>query len=156
LESELVDDPIYGSLADTKVALSEFLSDDFGACVWIQEPVTDDLTNKFLCSPVFGFGASFRAQESLAALFKKQGSDLEIALTAETKFSGDAVNPFRSAFAVNEHGQFSGDFIGIGNGKRSGFTLDVHFGKLERNHGGFSLGDCSAKYCLINYGTMLF
>ena len=104
MESELVDDPIYGSLADAKVALSEFLGDDFGACLWIQEPVTDDLTNKFLGSPVPGLGTSFRAEESLAALLEKEGSDLEVALTAEAKFSGDAVNPFRTAFTVNEHG----------------------------------------------------
>jgi hypothetical protein len=128
LESELVDDPIDGSFADTEVALSEFLGDDFGAGVRIQKPVTDDLTNKFLGSPVPGLGTSFGTEESLASLFKKEGSDLEIALTAEAKFSSDAVNPFRAAFAVNEHGQFSSDFIGIGNGKRSGFTFDVHFG----------------------------
>jgi hypothetical protein len=94
LESELGNDAVYGSFANGEVALSEFLSNDFGAGFRIQEPVTDDLTDEFLGAPVIRFRASFGAEESLAALFKKEGPDLEVALTAVTEFGSSPINAF--------------------------------------------------------------
>jgi hypothetical protein len=124
LESKLGNDPIYGSLADTEATLSEFLSDHFGAGFRIQEPVADDLTNDFLGAPVVRFRTSFGTEESLAALFEKQASDLEVTLAAKTELCRRAINASRAALSLDEHGQLSGDFIGFGNGKSPGFTLD--------------------------------
>jgi hypothetical protein len=154
LEPELVNDTVHGSLADPEVALSEFLSDDFGAGFGIEEAVADDLTNEFLGAPVVGFWTSFGTEESLAAILKKERSDLEVTLAAKAEFSSGTVNPFRAAFAFDEHGQFSGDLIGFGNRKSAGFTLDVFFGKLERNHGGFSSAELSAKIVYLNMAQM--
>ena len=124
-----------------EVALSEFLSNDFGAGFRIEESVTDDLTDEFLGAPVVGFGASFGAEEGLAALFKKEGPELEITLTAKTEFGGGLVNAFRAAFALDEHGEFTGDFVVIGDGQGAECALDAFFEKFERNHRGL-LGVC--------------
>ena len=97
--------------------------------------MADDLTDEFLGATIVGFGASSGTQESLSALFKKKRSNLEVTLTAETKFSRGAINAFRAAFALDEHGQFLSDLIGFRDAKRAGFALDTFFGKLERNHG---------------------
>jgi hypothetical protein len=72
LEPELVNDAIYGPLADTEVALSEFLGDDFGAGLRVQESMPDDLTDEFLGAPVVGFRAPFGAEEAFAALFEEK------------------------------------------------------------------------------------
>ena len=134
MESELGNDAVYGSFADGEVALSEFLSNDFGAGFRIQESVADDLTDEFLGAPVVGFWSSFGAEESLAALFKKKGPDLEIALAAITEFSGGSINAFRAAFALDEHGEFPSDFVVLGNGQGTGLALDAFLEKFERNH----------------------
>jgi len=116
LQSELRDDAVDGAFTDAEVTLAKFLRDDFGAGFRIQEAVTDDLTDDFLGTSVLGFGAAFRAEESWAALFQKQRAELEVALTAITKFGGGAVNALRAAFALDEHGELPRDLIVFGNG----------------------------------------
>jgi hypothetical protein len=134
LESVLGNDAIDRSFADMEVTLSEFLSDDFGTGFGIQETMADDLTNHFLGAPVVGFGTPFGAKQSAPPLFEKEGSDLEVTLAAKTEFRRCAVNSFRAALSLDEHGELAGYFIGFGNGEGPGFTLDAASGKLERNH----------------------
>lgn len=135
MESELGDDAVYGSFADGEVTLSEFLSNDLGARFRIQKPVADDLTDEFLGAPVVGFGTSFGAEESLAALFHKEGPQLEVALTAVTEFGSGPVNAFRATFALDEHGEFPSYFVVLGDGQGTGLALDAFLEKFERNHG---------------------
>lgn len=134
MESELGNDAVYRPFADTEVTLSEFLSDDFGTGLRIQEAVTDDLTDQFLGAPVVGFGAALGAEESLAAFLKKEASELEVTLTAKTEFSGGTVNAFSAAFAVDEHRKLTCDFIVLGNGQGAEFALDTFVEKFEGNH----------------------
>ena len=135
MESELGNDAVYGPFADAEVTLSEFLSDDFGAGLRIQEAVTDDLTHQFLGAPVVGFGAALGTEEGLAAFFKKEGSELEVTLTAKTEFSSGTINALSAAFAVDEHGKFTRDLVIFGNGQGAEFALDAFVEKFERNHG---------------------
>jgi hypothetical protein len=116
LQPELSDDPVDGAFTDAEVALSEFLSDDFGAGFRIQEAVTDDLADEFLGASVIRFGAAFGAEEGRATFLQKKGAQLEVTLTTEAEFGGGAVNALRAAFALDEHGEFAGDFIVFGNG----------------------------------------
>ena len=53
----------------------------------------------------------------MAAFFEKKGSYLEVTLPAKAEFGGDAINAFRSAFAVDEHSKFARDFIVFGDGQ---------------------------------------
>jgi hypothetical protein len=135
LKPVLADDTVYASFADRKVALSEFLSDDFGAGFRVKESMADDLTYEFLGAPVVGFGTSFGAEESLAAFFHKEGPQLEVALTAVTEFGSGPVNAFRATFALDEHGEFPSYFVVLGNGQGTGLALDAFLEKFERNHG---------------------
>jgi len=116
LQSELRNDAVDGAFTDAEATLAKFLSDDFGAGFRIQEAVTDNLADEFLSAPVRGFGASFGAEQGRAAFLQKKGGELEVTLTAETEFGGGAVNALRAAFALDEHGEFAGDFIVFGNG----------------------------------------
>jgi len=141
LESELVDDTIHSSLADSEFALPEFLSNDFSTGLGVKKAVADDLTNEFLGTPIVRFGTSLGTVESLTSALEKKRADLEVTLTAIPEFGSSMVNSFQAAFTFDEHSQFSGDFIGIDNGKRTGFTFNVFIGKLKRNHVGFSLGN---------------
>jgi hypothetical protein len=134
LESELANDAVYGSFTYAEVALSEFLSDDFRTGFRIQEPVANDLADEFLGTPVVGFGASFGAEEGLAALFKKESPELEVTLTAETEFGRGAVNAFSAAFTLDEHGEFEGDFVVIGNGQGTEIALETFLEKFQGNH----------------------
>ena len=136
MESELGNDAVHGSFADTEVTLSEFLCDDFGAGFGIQESVADDLADKFLGTAVVGFGASFETEEGLAAFFKKEGSELEVTLTAKTEFCSGTVNAFGAAFALDEHGELTSDFVVFGNGQGAEFALDAFVEKFQRNHAG--------------------
>jgi hypothetical protein len=104
LEPELVYNTIHGSFADAEAALLEFLSDDFSTGFGIQEPMADDLTDEFLGSPIVGFRPSFGIKEGMAALFQKEGSELEITLPTESELGGSTVNSVGAAFALNEHG----------------------------------------------------
>jgi hypothetical protein len=134
LQSELSDDPVDRTFTDAEVALPEFLRDDFGAGFRIQEAVTDHLADEFLGASVIGFGAAFGTEEGRAAFLQKKGAELEVTLTAIAEFGGSMVNAFRSAFALDEHGEFAGDFIGFSNGQGAGWTLDAFLEELERNH----------------------
>jgi hypothetical protein len=136
LESELVNDAVHCSFADTEVALSEFLRNDLGASFTIQESVTDDLTDEFLGAPVVAFGASFGAEEGFASFLEKKSPELEITLTAKAELGGGLVNAFSTAFALDEHRDFTRDFIVIGDGQRTECALDALPEKIEGNHGG--------------------
>ena len=116
MQAELRHDPVDGPFTDGEVTLAEFLRDDLSAGFRIQEAVTDHLADDFLGASVLGLGAAFRAEESLAALLEKKRAELEVTLTAKTEFGGGAVNTLRAAFALDEHGELTGDFIVFGDG----------------------------------------
>jgi len=116
LQPKLSDDAVNGAFTDAEVTLSEFLSDDLGAGFRIQEAVTDNLADEFLGASITGFGATFGAEESKAASLQKKGAELEVALTAKAELGGGMLDALRAAFALDEHGEFAGDFIVFGNG----------------------------------------
>jgi hypothetical protein len=116
LQAELRNDAVDGTFTDAEVTLAEFLSDDLGAGFRIQEAVTDHLADDFLGASVLGFGAAFGAEESPAALVEKKRAELEVTLAAKTEFGGGPVNALRAAFALDEHGELTSDFIVFGDG----------------------------------------
>jgi hypothetical protein len=138
LKAKLGNNAIHGAFADAEVALPEFLGNDIGAGLGIQEPVADDLTNDFLGSAEVGFGSSFGAEKAQTAMLKEESSQLEIALAAETESCGHLVNVFGAAFSGDEHSQFARDFIVFGNRQGPAITLDAFFEKFDGNHGGAS------------------
>ena len=116
MQAELRNDAVDGAFTDAEVTLAEFLRDDLGAGFRVQEAVTDDLADDFLCTSVLGFGAAFGAEESRAAFVEKTRAELEVALTAITEFGGGSVKALRTTFALNEHGELTRDLVVVGNG----------------------------------------
>lgn len=104
MQPELADDAVHGSFADAEIALSELLGDDFCAGFRIEESVADNLADEFLGAPVVGFRPALGAEEGLPSFLKEAGSELEIALTAETELGCGALNAFRAALTFDEHG----------------------------------------------------
>lgn len=138
MKAKLGNDAIHGAFADAEVALPEFLGNDIGTGLGIQEPVADDLTNDFLGSAVVGFGSSFGTEKAHTAMLKEESSQLKIALAAKTESCGHLINVFGAAFPGDKHGKFAGDFIVFGNRQGAAITLDAFFEKFDGNHSGAS------------------
>ncbi len=151
MQPELVDDAIDSSFADREITLSEFLSNHLCAGLRVEESVTDDLTQDLLGAPVVAFGASFGAEEGLAAFLEKKSPELEITLTAKAEFGGCLVNAFRAAFALDEHRDFTRDFVAIRDGQGTECALDALLKQFERNHGDLRE---NAIISLLKYGTI--
>lgn len=96
--------------------------------------MADHLADELLAASVFGLRASFGAEQSLPSLFEEEGLELKVTLTAETEFGSSAVNAFRAAFTFDEHGEFKGDFIVVGNGQGAETALETFLEQIQRNH----------------------
>jgi hypothetical protein len=127
------------------------LSNHLCAGLRVEESVTDDLAQDLLGASVVAFGASFGAEEGLAAFLEKKSPELEITLTAKAEFGGGLVNAFRAAFALDEHRDFTRDFVVIRDGQGAECALDALLKQFKRNHRGLRE---SATISLLIYGTL--
>ena len=135
MQTELGNDPVDGAFADGEISLAEFLRDDFGTGLRVQEAMADDLTDEFLGAAILAFGAAFGAEKRLTAFLQKEGAKLEVTRTTKAEFSGGAVDTLRAAFTLDEHGELAGNFVVGGNGQGAGIAADALVEKLERKHG---------------------
>jgi hypothetical protein len=94
--------------------------------------MANDLTDGFPGAPIVGFGTSSGIEERMAALFEKEGSELKVPLPAKSEFDGGPVNSLGTAFAFNEHSQFSGYLIGFGNGEGARLTALLYWERVLR------------------------
>jgi hypothetical protein len=131
LQSELSNDAIDGAFADAEVTLAEFLREDFGAGIGIEEAVADHLADEFRGAPVGGGGAAFGTEERRGAFLQEEGAELEVTLTAKTEWGGGTVNALAAAFALDEHGELTRDFVVLGKGQGARLALDAVLEKLE-------------------------
>jgi hypothetical protein len=140
LQAELGDDAVDRTFTDAEVALPEFLRDDLGAGFRVQETMTDHLADNFLGASVLRFGAALGAEKGQAALLEKKRPELEVTLAAITEFGGGPVNAFAAAFALDQHGELTRDFVVFGNGQGAGGALDALLEELEGKHGDLPKG----------------
>jgi hypothetical protein len=134
LQAELGNDAINGSFAGAEATLAEFLSNDLGTGIGVEKSMADHLADEFLATSVVGFRTSFGAEQSLPSLFEEEGLELKVTLAAETEFGSGTVNAFRAAFTLDEHGEFKGDFIIVGNGQGAESALETFLEQFQRNH----------------------
>jgi len=129
------DNAVHSSFADGELALPEFLRDDFGAGLRVEEAMTDHLRDDFLGTPVVGLRSPFGALQGFGSLFEVKSPELEVTLAAQAELGGGAVDPFAAALTLDEHGQLMRDLVVLGNGEGSEFALDAFVQEFERNHG---------------------
>jgi len=94
----------------------------------------DHLANDLLGASVLRFGAALGAEQSQAAALQKKRAQLEVTLAAITEFGGGAVNALAAAFALDEHGELTSDFVVFGNGQGAEGALDALLEELEGKH----------------------
>ena len=57
LQAVIGDDPFDAALADGVILLADFLSDNLGGGIWIEEATADDQTDNLVGAAVIGFGS---------------------------------------------------------------------------------------------------
>jgi hypothetical protein len=72
LQAVLLDDAFHAAGADGEVGLAEFLGDDRGGGVGVEEAVADDLPDNLRGADVVGFGSGFAAEEGRGPLITKE------------------------------------------------------------------------------------
>ena len=88
MKAELGHHPFDGPIADRVTGLAQFLADDAGGGVRVQEAVADDLLRDQVGAAVVGFGASLLVLEGQGAALLEEVAQLEVALLGEAEFSG--------------------------------------------------------------------
>jgi hypothetical protein len=119
LQAEVGEDTLDAAGAEGVAGLADFLGQDGGRSVRIQEAMADDLLADRLSAAVGGFGAALLALQGAGAARLIEPAQLEIALLAEAEFAGSGQGAVGFAFAFVEHGQFTGDFVVVADGQRA-------------------------------------
>jgi hypothetical protein len=134
LKAELFDDAFDAAGADGQACLAEFLGDDVGGSLGVEEAVANDLADDFVGTAVVGFGAAFLAEQGLSALGLEEVSELEVALLGEAVLGGGLGGPEPLAIALHEHGQLAGDFVVFGDGEGAGVADEGMAIEVEGEH----------------------
>ena len=120
MKAVLLDDADDTTSADREAGLAELLRDDVGRGVWIEEAVTDDLTNDFVGADMVAFGAGLVPLESSTSMFTIEFEQLKISLLAEIELLGSLGGTEAFALALNQHGQAGDDEVICKNRELSG------------------------------------
>ncbi len=102
------------------MALPEFLGDDLGGGVRVQEAVAQDLVDDLLGAPVVGLGSGLVRLEGWEAAPVEGLEELVVALTAVAVFLGDGQDAVAEALAFQEHEEAPGQGVGGGDGQGAG------------------------------------
>ena len=71
----------------------------------------NDLTFDLIGTPVVGFGSTWTALQRVGAGLTIRLSNLKVALLAEAELTRRFDRSESFAFALNQHGQFTGNFV---------------------------------------------
>ena len=134
MKAKLLNDTLDASSADCPAALAKLLRDDVGRCVRVKEAVTNHLPHYLLGSSMVGFWAALATEQGQGALISECTAKLKIALLAEAEFLRRLSRPDTLAFAFDQHGKLSDNFVVIGPIERPGCTYERKFFEVEPNH----------------------
>ncbi|MGA2160436.1 MAG: hypothetical protein ABSG90_14640 [Dehalococcoidia bacterium] len=115
--------PFHTADGKGKPILVEFLGNNLGREVGVQESIADDLTYDLLGSAVVTFGSGFAAFESIGPMVFKLLQDLVVALSGVAKLLGHLGGAKAFTLAFKEHGELASDFIIFPDGKRSCWAI---------------------------------
>jgi len=119
LQAVIGDDPFDAALTDRVALLADFLSDDCGGRIGIEEATADDQTDHLVRAAVIGFGSRGLEEQPLGALVEEVRQDLVITLAGEIVFVSGFGRAEAFALALDEHGQAAANLIVIGDLERA-------------------------------------
>jgi hypothetical protein len=102
------------------MGLTEFLGDDLGRGIRIQEAVAHDLEDNLLGASVIGLGAGLLGLKGLQATLLEVMQELIVSLAAVAVFLCDGGDAVLQALAFQEHEEVVGLLVGGGDGQRAG------------------------------------
>jgi hypothetical protein len=136
LQAEVLDDAFDAPGADRQTGLAQFLGDDFGRGLGIEEAVADDLADDFIGAAVVAFGSGRLVDEGRDALLGKALTQLEVTLLAVVEGRRRLKRPKPEALPGDEHGEFAGSHVLGGDCKEPGRTDQPRLLRVEVKHGG--------------------
>ena len=136
MQAVIGDDPFDAALANHMAVLADFLSDDFGGRIRIQEPRADDQAHDLIGAAVIGFGSRGLQEQTLGALLEEVGQNLVITLAGEIEFLGGLGRAEAFALALDEHGQATRNLVVLGDQEGAARAGEAELVSGERNvHG---------------------
>ena len=136
MQAVIGDDSFDAAQADGMVLLADFLGDDGGGGIWIEEATADDQAHDVIGAAEMSFRSPCLEEQALGALLAKIRQDLVITLAGEIVFSSSLGRTETFALAVDEHGEAATDLVIVGNAERASGAGEAELFLGERNiHG---------------------
>ena len=129
------DDAADGAEADGEVGLLEFLGDDVGGDVGVQEEVAQDLADGLFSAAVVGLGAGFVGDQGEGAALEEGGAQLIVAGAGEAEAVGDGGDVSFQAFALDEHEEARGEGVVGGDEQGAGGAGELVEGGVKLEDG---------------------
>ena len=120
--------------------LPDFLSDDGGGTIRVQESTTDGQADNLVGAAVIGLGSWGLQQQTLGTLLVKGGQDLVIAWAGELIFLSGLGRAEALALPFDEHGQAAADLVVIGHQEGAASSCEAELIVAEANIHGKRVG----------------
>src|SRR5467141_335226 len=111
LKAKVFDDPIDAANADCEAGLRQFLRDDVGGSVGVEEPMPNHLTHSLSGTAVVALRASFPAGERRSPLEAIDLKKLIVTLLGEAELFCGLFWSKQAALPLNEHKKLLRDFV---------------------------------------------
>jgi hypothetical protein len=138
LEGVVLDNAFHATDANGGSGLNEFLSDDFGRRVGVEEAMSNDLPYDFVGATIVSFGSAFVGNKTLRAELLELLTELKIALARESELLGRLLRS-KTTFAFQQHGKAAGDFIVLRDRQRADRARESVLPKVKLKHDRSSL-----------------
>jgi hypothetical protein len=122
--------------------LAQFLRDDGGGGLGIEEAMADNLTNDLVSPAIVGFGAALLALQGRRAVLEVLVPELKIALLAESILLGGLQRAEFTALALDKHRQSPGNVVVVGDRKGSVRADESCSRKVHGEHRSLLLWGC--------------
>ena len=131
MQAVIGNDAFDAALADRLPLLADFLGDDGGGRIGVQETTADDQTDHLVGAAVIRFGTWALQEQTFGAFCIKGTQDLVIALAGEVVFESGFGRADPLALAFDEHGQAAADLVVFGDqeGAAGAREAEVFFGE---------------------------
>lgn len=134
MQAVIGDDALDGAQTNGEVGLPQFLGDDVGGGVGVQEEVTQDLAHGLIGAAVVGLGAGFVGLEGSDAALEEGVQQLIVAGTGKAVSVRDSGDVLLEALAFHEHEETTRESVVWVYGQGAGRAGELVGGGIERQH----------------------